>query len=264
MSFFRFVSNGRGIYEAVESDCPRSDRRRLLKPDGSWLPRVGTQFPAAVSFWTENGLRKYLNSGLQEWHRSVLSHALDVVTAQSLQEVFYQDEFQVICGANQECKTVAWDVFASSLSEYRTVDKVVAYVVSDRGLLVFDHDKAWSESGTQVPAGGIDNGESLEVAVLREVEEESGLKDVRVVGKIDEYLMFRSTLGQFNRRHVFLLNSSSPVQGSWTHRVHGEGVDSGMNFHCYWLPLGQAEHKLAASLGCSVRRLEKRSKISLG
>ncbi|WP_280200797.1 NUDIX domain-containing protein [Nocardia cyriacigeorgica] len=64
--------------------------------------------------------------------------------------------------------------------------RVAAYVIRYRTtpeLLVFDH-AAHPEAGTQIPAGGVHSGESLEQAVLREVAEETGLRDVSVVEQL--------------------------------------------------------------------------------
>ena len=38
---------------------------------------------------------------------------------------------------------------------------------------------------------------------------------------------------------------------SWTHKVSGGGLDDGVTFHCYWLPLEGAEAKLSGSMGVS-------------
>jgi len=58
--YCRFILNNKGIFEAVDIDCPRLDPRRNLKPDGSWLPKVGEKYKGAVSYWTPLGLQKYL------------------------------------------------------------------------------------------------------------------------------------------------------------------------------------------------------------
>lgn len=55
--------------------------------------------------------------------------------------------------------------------------KVVSYVVRDRQLLVFSHDDIPLEVvGVQVPAGTIEPGEQPEVAAVREVLEETGVR----------------------------------------------------------------------------------------
>lgn len=96
MGYYRFVTNGVGIYEAVERDCPRNDSRRLNKPDGSWLPKRGVDYPGAVSFWTDFGLKKYFDSGLLKWHRSVIKGNIEVVMINRPEEILYEDEYQII------------------------------------------------------------------------------------------------------------------------------------------------------------------------
>lgn len=259
MNYLRFVAGNLGIYEAVDRDCPRDDRRRQLKPDGSWLPRVGAKYPGAISFWTKLGLEQYLRSGLQEWHRSVLAEPLFVISASSIEKPVYEDPYQVICKPEAlQLRRVPWETFAREHPDYPMVEKGVAYVIRGRGqdteLLVFEHDKKWSEAGIQVPAGTVAPHETLEETVLREAREECGLPDLRIMAKLDEYTLFRHTQNQFNRRHVFLMETA-PTQDSWVHRVAGDGVDQGMNFHFYWMPLREAEYRLAASLGSSIRKV---------
>ena len=99
--FYRFTAGGRGIYEAVELDCPRSDARRVGKPDGAWLPRVGTKYPGGVSFWTETGRRRYVESGLQAWHASVVNAPVEVHIGVEPKQILYSDTFQIICMPDQ-------------------------------------------------------------------------------------------------------------------------------------------------------------------
>lgn len=118
MKFYRFVVGDIGIYEAVERDCPRDDKRREGKPDGSWLPRVGKSYPGAISFWKERGLKKYLESGLQQWHRSVVSGEVSVLVAEALSDIVYEDEYQVIAVATSvKLRAVAWEDLWRSLSQ---------------------------------------------------------------------------------------------------------------------------------------------------
>lgn len=100
MIYYRFVVGGVGIYEAVERDCLRNDPRRLNKPDGSWLPKKGLDYPDAVSFWTNFGLKKYFDSGLLEWHISVVKGNVEVVIIDQPEEILYEDEYQIIFDKN--------------------------------------------------------------------------------------------------------------------------------------------------------------------
>lgn len=73
----------------------------------------------------------------------------------------------------------------------QSVHKVSAFITRDtamgRQILLFRHPTA----GIQVPAGTVEDGEGLETAVLREVTEETGLTQVRIIsylGKMDNEL----------------------------------------------------------------------------
>ena len=61
-----------------------------------------------------------------------------------------------------------------------TVEKVTAFVTRERNgvceLLLFRHPTA----GIQIPAGTVDDGETPEAAVMREVYEETGLRGVKI------------------------------------------------------------------------------------
>jgi len=94
--FYRIVVDNLGVYEAVERDCPKNDPRRMNKPDGSWLPRKGIDYPRAISFWSEFGLKKYRESGLMDWHLSVAKGKVEIVTVNRPGEILYEDEYQII------------------------------------------------------------------------------------------------------------------------------------------------------------------------
>ncbi len=65
-----------------------------------------------------------------------------------------------------------------------TVHKVTAFVTRgdgpERELLVFRHPRA----GIQLPAGTVEAGEPIEAAVLREVEEETGLTGIVIIAAL--------------------------------------------------------------------------------
>jgi 8-oxo-dGTP pyrophosphatase MutT (NUDIX family) len=63
----------------------------------------------------------------------------------------------------------------------KKIQKVYAYITSPEGqLLVFEHVD-FPEAGVQVPGGTVEVGESVDAAVIREAEEETGLSDLFMV-----------------------------------------------------------------------------------
>ncbi|MEU7997631.1 NUDIX domain-containing protein [Micromonospora sp. NPDC049060] len=127
------------------------------------------------------------------------------------------------------------------MSEVRV--RIAAYVVRDAPtgpeLLVFDH-RDQPEAGTQVPAGGVDAGESLEEAVIREVAEETS-----TVG-----ITLRRSLGVQQRPHphtgqprvtIFYYATTTETRDRWSHLVtESAGTDEGMVFDCFFVPVVQA------------------------
>lgn len=118
--------------------------------------------------------------------------------------------------------------------------RVVAYVTREHGgrteLLVFD-EKA--EPGrTQVPAGRIDAHESLEQGLRREVEEETGLTDIRIVGELADARRFEQLFGPgAHESHAFHAVVEGEGTDAWEHAVTGAGMDAGLVFLCRWVPL---------------------------
>jgi 8-oxo-dGTP pyrophosphatase MutT (NUDIX family) len=120
--------------------------------------------------------------------------------------------------------------------------RVVAYITRDRNgqreLLVFDH-RDHPEAGTQVPAGRLDPGEDLEAGLLREIEEESGLTDVRIVRELPD---FESHYSSRYENHAFHVTLEEKAPDEWDHVVVGAGDDAGLVFRYRWVPLEPDPH----------------------
>ena len=118
-------------------------------------------------------------------------------------------------------------------------------------LLVFDH--ADDDAGTQVPAGGIDPGESYAEAAVREVREETGLTGVEVVGRLGESDRPHPETGAARHTTYVHLRALDPVADRWIHVVTGDGEDAAMRFDCRWDPLpvtlADDQHELTHRLG---------------
>jgi 8-oxo-dGTP pyrophosphatase MutT (NUDIX family) len=109
-------------------------------------------------------------------------------------------------------------------------DRVVVYVERGDELLVFDH-RDHPEAGTQVPAGGVLDGEALADAALREVREETGLHlddEPELLGT-HEHL---DGLGRPALSHFYRADAPRGAPDSWEHVVAGGGDDAGLVFLC--------------------------------
>lgn len=136
--------------------------------------------------------------------------------------------------------------------------KVLAYITrcENAQLLVFDH-RDYPEAGTQVPAGTVEDSEAVEVALWREVREESGLEagQLQFVRKLAEHMDVKSR----TTRHVFHLAAQEDFPDFWVHSVYGAGEDEGLVFVYRWeaLPL---KIELSGQQGLWFKELKKGTK----
>lgn len=117
--------------------------------------------------------------------------------------------------------------------------RVAAYVLREREsweLLVFEH-AAIPEAGVQIPAGGVRPDEPLEMAVVREVFEETGLHELTVRSRLHTEHKPDPTTGIARTTTFFAVDARAPTPDQWTHPVQGNGTDAGMTFRCRFVPL---------------------------
>jgi 8-oxo-dGTP diphosphatase len=122
--------------------------------------------------------------------------------------------------------------------------KVVAYITRagkhDRPeLLVFDH-RDYPEAGTQVPAGTVDQGESVEDALHREIEEETGLRGCERIAKLAVYDWEHPVSHNTHERHIYHLAAPEGTADQWTWIETSGGLvpeHEGYVFLFRWVPL---------------------------
>jgi 8-oxo-dGTP pyrophosphatase MutT (NUDIX family) len=117
-------------------------------------------------------------------------------------------------------------------------------------LLVYVHP-AYLHLGLQVPGGGVEPEEPVEVALLREVMEETGLMDLTLVGRIAVYDYYNAYTGKMNERHVFHLTAPSNTPNSWTwiEPVTSPGTNPPeLTFQYSWVDLNESV-RLSRNLG---------------
>jgi 8-oxo-dGTP pyrophosphatase MutT (NUDIX family) len=135
---------------------------------------------------------------------------------------------------------------------------VVASIVRDGRLLVFVHadDDSFDQSGVQVPAGTVRDGELPEDAVLREAFEETGLRGLHIQCYLGagEYDM-RPYADAVHVRHYFQLRlDADDVPERWIAHERGDGDGDPIRFGLYWIPLAHA-HVVAAGQAAFLGRM---------
>jgi ADP-ribose pyrophosphatase YjhB (NUDIX family) len=111
--------------------------------------------------------------------------------------------------------------------------RVVGYVTRVRELLVFEHGGV-----LQVPGGRIDHDETLEKGLLREIEEETGVTELQIVGELADADEVDRLYGvHAHRSWAFHAVADREGPDAWDHHVTGTGMDAGMVFPCRWVPL---------------------------
>jgi ADP-ribose pyrophosphatase YjhB (NUDIX family) len=111
--------------------------------------------------------------------------------------------------------------------------RVVGYVTRGRELLVFEYGGV-----LEVPGGRIDHDETLEKGLLREIEEETGVTELRIVGELADADEVDRLYGvHAHRSWAFHAVAAREGPDAWDHHVTGTGMDAGMVFPCSWVPL---------------------------
>ncbi|MDQ0085434.1 8-oxo-dGTP pyrophosphatase MutT, NUDIX family [Variovorax sp. YR266] len=140
-----------------------------------------------------------------------------------------------------------------------TIPKACACMVDARGrLLVFRHPE---DGNMQLPKGTIEPGESPEVAVRRELLEESGL----------DYTGPLQSLGTLHREceagvegnthrhpqlwHLFLMRAQGALPETFTHMATGSPEEEGLVFAFRWLEAGDALDDFALPYRQTIERV---------
>lgn len=133
------------------------------------------------------------------------------------------------------------------------VQKVYAYITCEARLLVFSHPD-YPEAGLQVPGGTVESGETLESAIMREAEEETGLTTLQLAAYLG-----RSDFYSAQERHFFHLICPPPAPSAWTHwETHAHNSDESILFNFYWDALENVIPDLVADHGIFLEELMTR------
>jgi mutator protein MutT len=118
----------------------------------------------------------------------------------------------------------------------RRVKKVTAIVLREGNdgpeVLLFDHPTGQGGMFTQFPAGTIEPGETPEDAVIRELNEETGIEGriVEFVGELEQ-----EWKDQLWHRWLYVIEEIGNSKAAWPYRC-----DCGVPVVCKWAPLKTA------------------------
>ncbi|AGU50735.1 putative hydrolase, NUDIX family [Variovorax paradoxus B4] len=139
------------------------------------------------------------------------------------------------------------------------IPKACACLVDARGrLLVFRHP---GDGNMQLPKGTIEPGESPEVAVRRELLEESGIDHVgelHPLGTLQrdcEAGIEGNTLRHPQLWHLFLMRADGPLPETFDHVAMGSPEEDGLVFSFSWLAAGDGIDNFALPYRQAIARV---------
>jgi 8-oxo-dGTP pyrophosphatase MutT (NUDIX family) len=119
----------------------------------------------------------------------------------------------------------------------KSIRKAYGYVTRIKDgkiqVLVFQHPI--TEAGIQIPKGTVNAEEETYNAVIREIEEETGLKNFEVQNLIAEDF-WENDDGEIHNRFFYKINVSN-VPDEWDFEPTGGGDEEGLKFHYFWISL---------------------------
>jgi ADP-ribose pyrophosphatase YjhB (NUDIX family) len=143
----------------------------------------------------------------------------------------------------------------------KEIIKVTAYITCSDKLLVFRHVD-YPEAGIQVPSGTAEDGEKLEDAVLREAEEECGLKDLELItylGKANYTFDPPGEKALRIQRYYYHLSWPGPIQAErWQHWEESPSVgeEKRILFELFWVNQNDVP-ELSGKLGLMLDKLSR-------
>jgi 8-oxo-dGTP pyrophosphatase MutT (NUDIX family) len=118
--------------------------------------------------------------------------------------------------------------------------KAIAYITQQTRLLVFRHLDA-PEAGLQAPAGSIRAGEDPADAALREAQEETGLRHLRLAGLlgITRRDMRPWGIAEIHERHFYHLRCQEATPERWLscEADPSDGSPGPIRLECSWVDL---------------------------
>ncbi|MFN8577740.1 MAG: NUDIX domain-containing protein [Candidatus Sericytochromatia bacterium] len=123
-------------------------------------------------------------------------------------------------------------------------NKVLAYIINNKKLLVFNQPD-YPEAGIQVVGGTVEDNEDIKSAIIREIEEETGLKNFTVISYLGKTERNMEDYGkdETHIRHFFHVTTEENRNKSWTHiEKFSSGSKNNILFNFYWIDFKDANN----------------------
>lgn len=137
-------------------------------------------------------------------------------------------------------RIVSYDDARHLARSHQWREKVLVYVTRGEDLLVLEHTADFPDAGSQVPAGGVDPGESPEAATTRELFEETGLT-AQLPPVYLQSCWWPHSDAPSRIRHYYWVEAPAETPTAWTHVVSAGEDDEGMSFLLSFRPLAQTD-----------------------
>lgn len=133
--------------------------------------------------------------------------------------------------------------------------RVYAYITQGDRLLLLEHPEH-PEAGLQVPGGTVEEHETPDAAVLREVKEETNLQDVELLMFLGDEVVDMRPFGMPERQHAWYyhLNCREETSETWTHQ-ESHSVAEPIPFRFYWVSLPYNGPELITIHGAELPKL---------
>ncbi|GAK03581.1 MutT/nudix family protein [Geomicrobium sp. JCM 19037] len=135
----------------------------------------------------------------------------------------------------------------------KTVTKTTAYITRNKKnkfQLLTMIEEGVESYGIQVPGGTLEDDETLEQCLLREIDEESKLKAVEINEYLGSHKYYLATKQAMITRHYYLLNITEDCPDEFSVVVESDGIDNGWLYHYRWIDIEENQKiKLGGELG---------------
>lgn len=103
--------------------------------------------------------------------------------------------------------------------------------VHGKQLLVFTAP----DGSLRFPGGTVDEGEDLLEGLARELREETGVSDFKVLRKLGVHAYYKPDVRKYVERHDYLLQTVNPLPDAFSFTVESHDKDNGMVFNYHWI-----------------------------